>query len=263
MGSFIKDLHDSICQFCGTHLETPTGSYAEVVHVRPLGPPHNGPDVDSNILCVCPNCHIQFDRFVLYIEQDGTVHRAETGEAIGVLRSHHVDPNHFAYHRELCQLISEASLRTPPDKLTKKASLEHGGLQKDAKPLTRTFDDGGTNNPEWVEEEAVLLLDLYLRLSAKLQGRNPTFRTPEVVALSELLNRLMTHLHPPSTRKSATFRNPSGIELRYKCYVALDETNKRKGLKPSAVFRYVYGRYGNNPDDLRERVSQILEEFNQ
>jgi hypothetical protein len=35
--------------------------YAEVHHIKPLGSPHNGPDIQENILCVCPNCHVLLD----------------------------------------------------------------------------------------------------------------------------------------------------------------------------------------------------------
>jgi predicted restriction endonuclease len=35
--------------------------YAEAHHIKPLGAPHNGPDVRANILCVCPNDHVLLD----------------------------------------------------------------------------------------------------------------------------------------------------------------------------------------------------------
>ena len=106
VGSAVKALHDYACQICGTHIETLTGQYAEAAHVRPLGRPHNGPDVASNVLCLCPNCHVQFDRLALYIETDRAICRTKTGKRIGFLRSapaHHVDPEQLAYQKELCR----------------------------------------------------------------------------------------------------------------------------------------------------------------
>ena len=50
------------CQICGTTLHLADGSpYAEAHHIKPLGKPHNGPDVRPNIICVCPNHHVLLD----------------------------------------------------------------------------------------------------------------------------------------------------------------------------------------------------------
>lgn len=99
---WVKELHGYTCQFCGTVLETGAGRYAEGAHVRALGAPHNGPDIVSNVLCLCPNDHVLFDKGALYVEDD-KVFRTLDGKKVGPLRSaigHDVDPAHFAYHRE-------------------------------------------------------------------------------------------------------------------------------------------------------------------
>jgi len=50
------------CELCGKSLKLGNGKpYAEAHHIKPLGSPHNGPDVRSNILCVCPNHHVLLD----------------------------------------------------------------------------------------------------------------------------------------------------------------------------------------------------------
>ena len=50
------------CQICGMTLTIKDGKpYAEAHHIKPLGNPHNGPDVRGNILCVCPNHHVLLD----------------------------------------------------------------------------------------------------------------------------------------------------------------------------------------------------------
>jgi predicted restriction endonuclease len=47
---------------CGKVIDLKDGApYAEAHHVKPLGAPHDGPDVRENILCVCPNHHAQLD----------------------------------------------------------------------------------------------------------------------------------------------------------------------------------------------------------
>lgn len=106
IGSVVKALHGYACQICGTQIETLTGRYAEAAHIRPLGRPHNGPDTESNVLCLCPNCHVQFDRLALYVEPDGAIHRTLSGETIGMLRSvpaHYVDPAQLIYQKALCR----------------------------------------------------------------------------------------------------------------------------------------------------------------
>jgi len=59
---YLKRLHDHSCQLCRTRLSLPNGSaYSEGHHLRPLGKPHNGPDIRSNIIILCPNCHALCD----------------------------------------------------------------------------------------------------------------------------------------------------------------------------------------------------------
>lgn len=65
----VKQLHRFECQICGATLELPGGSrYAEAHHVRPLGRPHDGPDVSENIMCLCPNHHVEMDYGVLMLD---------------------------------------------------------------------------------------------------------------------------------------------------------------------------------------------------
>ena len=95
----VKQLHDSTCQICGLQLLTPTGAYAEAAHIRPLGRPHAGPDVPGNVLCLCPNCHVLFDKHALSIDEKGNI----IGTLKGVLRTHRqhtVDPAMLQYHRK-------------------------------------------------------------------------------------------------------------------------------------------------------------------
>lgn len=58
----IKALHGGKCQICEMSIDLPNGrSYAEAHHIIPLGAPHSGPDVQSNIVVVCPNHHAMLD----------------------------------------------------------------------------------------------------------------------------------------------------------------------------------------------------------
>ena len=60
----IKRRYNSVCQVCRALLVLYAGvNYAEGHHLMPLGARHIfGPDVPGNILVLCPNHHIMFDR---------------------------------------------------------------------------------------------------------------------------------------------------------------------------------------------------------
>jgi putative restriction endonuclease len=99
---WVKDLHNHTCQVCGIRLEVDGGAYAEGAHIRALGRPHNGPDVIDNVLCLCPNDHVLFDKGAIYIDGERD-YRALDREALGSLRTHprhKLDDEAIRYHRE-------------------------------------------------------------------------------------------------------------------------------------------------------------------
>ena len=66
----VKLLHDYECQICGDTILLSNGKrYAESHHIKPLSLKHNGPDVMANIICVCPNHHVQLDYGVIKLEK--------------------------------------------------------------------------------------------------------------------------------------------------------------------------------------------------
>ncbi len=57
-----KEICNYSCQICGKSILFPNGKkYVEAHHIIPLGAPHNGPDKIENIICVCPNHHVELD----------------------------------------------------------------------------------------------------------------------------------------------------------------------------------------------------------
>jgi hypothetical protein len=103
----IKDLYDGGCQLCGLRLVGPDEKpYSEGAHIRPLGKPHHGPDVEPNILCLCPNCHVRLDIGAVVVDEDwSVVVQADVFGApllpkLTVKRGHGVHPGYFRYHRE-------------------------------------------------------------------------------------------------------------------------------------------------------------------
>ncbi|MDJ0461098.1 YDG/SRA domain-containing protein [Streptomyces sp. H27-C3] len=69
VGRRVKRWYQHTCQICQLSLVVGAGgaSYAEGAHIQALGEPSNGPDVDGNVLCLCPNCHIRLDRGAIYL----------------------------------------------------------------------------------------------------------------------------------------------------------------------------------------------------
>lgn len=64
----LKMRYEYRCQICRSTVELARRDYAEAHHVRPLGTPHEGSDLEGNIIVVCPNHHIMFDRGAICLD---------------------------------------------------------------------------------------------------------------------------------------------------------------------------------------------------
>ncbi len=86
---FIKQLYNFRCQICSYTVKLNDGKlYAEAHHIKPLGSPHNGPDIGSNILCLCPNHHVQLDYGVIPIKKSD----------LNLHANHTLDDEFIQYH---------------------------------------------------------------------------------------------------------------------------------------------------------------------
>lgn len=66
----LKSLYDNKCFFCGHSVQIgvdPNRHYSEAAHIRPVGSPHSGSDRKDNMILLCPEHHLQFDRGILRI----------------------------------------------------------------------------------------------------------------------------------------------------------------------------------------------------
>ncbi|MEN5231871.1 YDG/SRA domain-containing protein [Sphingobacterium faecium] len=95
----IKKLYDFKCQVCNISIPTKTGNYAEGAHIKPLGIPHNGHDSSDNLICLCPNHHVMFDKGIFAINDDLTLIGAVSGE-LTVHTKHDLNKENLKYHRE-------------------------------------------------------------------------------------------------------------------------------------------------------------------
>ncbi|MFE5144265.1 HNH endonuclease [Streptomyces fagopyri] len=103
----VKELHGQACQVCETRLQYRRRPYSEAAHIRGLGSPHDGPDEQPNMLCLCPNHHVLFDGLEIYVDVDGVVRQTHGGDSLGHLRrhpDHWIDEEYLQYHRTLCEL---------------------------------------------------------------------------------------------------------------------------------------------------------------
>ena len=97
---YVKALYLYECQVCGIALKTKRGLYAEGAHIKPLGRPHDGFDSLDNMLCLCPNHHVMFDKGSFSIDENFNF----VGELSGLLKvhsSHNIDVDNLKYHMKV------------------------------------------------------------------------------------------------------------------------------------------------------------------
>lgn len=100
----VKKIYRDTCQVCNTRLSVGDKQYySEGAHVRPLGRPHDSPDLEGNILCLCPNCHVQFDRYQFSIDSDSLALIGRTGR-LTLLEGHGLKSEFLDYHRNQYEL---------------------------------------------------------------------------------------------------------------------------------------------------------------
>ncbi|CAM5340972.1 hypothetical protein GCM10010329_36400 [Streptomyces spiroverticillatus] len=113
VGKRVKGWYAHTCQICRTALPVgPDGqSYAEGAHIQSLGA-GKGPDVDGNVLCLCPNCHIRLDRGALYLRDNlQVVDRFAEGSVAPVelrmVKDHRVQARFARAHRRFWSIVDE------------------------------------------------------------------------------------------------------------------------------------------------------------
>lgn len=96
----IKRLYNFKCQVCQVAIPTKSGHYAEGAHVKPLGRPHDGDDNPDNLLCLCPNHHVMFDKGVFSITDHLQLIGNITGELV-MNSDHQLNISNLQYHRQI------------------------------------------------------------------------------------------------------------------------------------------------------------------
>jgi putative restriction endonuclease len=98
----LKNEYDFTCQICRTRLDSPSGPYAEAAHIRPLGRPDDGPDIKTNMLCLCPNHHKLMDCGGIVIDSNYRIIQVLDRKQLGLLHMnnrHRVSQEYLSWHR--------------------------------------------------------------------------------------------------------------------------------------------------------------------
>lgn len=110
-------------------------------------------------------------------------------------------------------------------------------------------------NPDWVREEVILALDVYFRID--VVRSSPT--TPEIVELSELLNRLPFHQGKVA---NSSFRNPAGVHMILCNFLALDPNYPGSGLnRGSKLQKEVWSDFCENVSALSSAAHGIRKTY--
>ncbi len=104
LGLALKELYRYRCQACGQSVPLSEADYAESHHLRPVASPHEGPDRPGNVIVLCPNHHVMFDRGAASVEpQTLRLVHARAGVTfpharVHLKRPHRLAKTHLAYH---------------------------------------------------------------------------------------------------------------------------------------------------------------------
>ncbi len=64
--------------------------YSEAHHIKPLGIPHNGPNIAKNIIVLCPNHHVMLGYGILKLQE----------KDIKEHENHRIDNKFLEYHNK-------------------------------------------------------------------------------------------------------------------------------------------------------------------
>src|SRR5262245_65367 len=108
-------------------------------------------------------------------------------------------------------------------------------------------------NPDWVRDEVILALDLYIRAGRQQLPASH----PDVVRLSALLQRLPIH---PMAARPPTFRYPEGISMILVNFLGVEPDQDAEGLgRNNHLHHEAWVEYADQPEELR-RVAAAIEE---
>lgn len=106
LSRFLKTLYASHCQVCKITFKLPGGqNYSETHHIRPLGQPHSGEDVEGNMIVLCAHHHAMFDYGVIAVHPQKQTLLSIDDSVVGIgntllLKKHKITEENLEYHLE-------------------------------------------------------------------------------------------------------------------------------------------------------------------
>lgn len=110
-------------------------------------------------------------------------------------------------------------------------------------------------NPNWIFDELIIALDVYISNGRKALGNND----PAVNELSLLLNTFWQS----ETSRLATLRNTNGVRMKIMNFMRLDPTYTQTGRvglrRGNKLEEVIWREYANNPEKLSKTARAIRE----
>lgn len=105
--------------------------------------------------------------------------------------------------------------------------------------------------PKWHRDEIILALELYFRTEpGHIHARNP-----EIIELSEILNKLPIHELGTVNEK---YRNPNSVSLKLSNFLAIDSNYQGKGMGSFSKLDYeIFIEFVNNKEKLTNLSKRI------
>ncbi|CAM1365849.1 conserved hypothetical protein [Tenacibaculum litopenaei] len=105
--------------------------------------------------------------------------------------------------------------------------------------------------PRWQRDEIILALDLY----RSIEPKEMESKSPKVIELSEILNKLPIH---KERKEDIKFRNPNGVGLKLSNFKAIDPDFNGKGMSSySKRDREIFFEFKGKNDELKSIANQI------
>lgn len=112
-------------------------------------------------------------------------------------------------------------------------------------------------NPKWTRDELILALDLFF----KTNPLHTSEKNPEIVALSNLLNKLPIHA---KAETDTNFRNPNGVYMKLCNFLRFEPTYSGVGLKAgSKLDEVIWNEFAGNRAMLEQVACAIKENYEQ
>jgi len=108
-----------------------------------------------------------------------------------------------------------------------------------------------SRNPKWIRDELILALDLYFKRSPLHISQTH----PDIIALSEILNKLPIHQLRPDEKE---FRNPNSVYMKMCIFARFDASYKGKGLSSGRKLeKEVWDDFFNNKKELSKLAETL------